>query len=68
MGGARIDPGPRISDPTAIKELYFRPIDRTGDLDRPLDDASVYRNIVLKYGRRRGERSLCAFAARHGGD
>ena len=23
---------------------------RTGELDRPLDPASVYRNIVLKYG------------------
>jgi site-specific recombinase XerD len=30
----------------------FRPVtnNRTGDLDRPLDPASVYRNIVLKYG------------------
>jgi integrase/recombinase XerD len=23
---------------------------RTGELDRPLDPASVYRNIVVKYG------------------
>ena len=30
----------------------FRPLtnNRTGELDRPLDPASVYRNIVLKYG------------------
>jgi Double zinc ribbon len=30
----------------------FRPVtnNRTGDLDRPLDPAPVYRNIVLKYG------------------
>jgi integrase/recombinase XerD len=30
----------------------FRPVtnNRTGDLDRPLDPVSVYRNIVLKYG------------------
>jgi integrase len=30
----------------------FRPVtnNRTGDLDRALDPASVYRNIVLKYG------------------
>ena len=30
----------------------FRPVtnNRTGDLDRPLDPASVYQNIVRKYG------------------
>jgi integrase/recombinase XerD len=30
----------------------FRPVtnNRTGKLDRPLDPASVYRNIVMKYG------------------
>src|ERR1700732_4755355 len=30
----------------------FRPVtnNRTGELDRALDPASVYRNIVLKYG------------------
>ncbi|MGA2412114.1 MAG: site-specific integrase [Candidatus Binataceae bacterium] len=30
----------------------FRPVtnNRTGKLDRPLDPASVYRNIVVKYG------------------
>ena len=30
----------------------FRPVtnNRTGELDRPLDPASVYRNIVRKYG------------------
>jgi integrase/recombinase XerD len=30
----------------------FRPMvnNRTGDLDRPLDPASLYRNIVQKYG------------------
>ncbi len=30
----------------------FRPVknNRTGELDRPLDPASVYRNIVHKYG------------------
>jgi hypothetical protein len=30
----------------------FRPVtnNRTGELDRPLDPASVYRNIVVKYG------------------
>ncbi|HEV3114223.1 MAG TPA: hypothetical protein VGY99_27365 [Candidatus Binataceae bacterium] len=29
----------------------FRPLtnNRTGELDRPLDPASVHRNIVLKY-------------------
>jgi integrase/recombinase XerD len=34
----------------------FRPIknNRTGRLDRPLDPASVYRNIVVKYGRETG--------------
>jgi integrase/recombinase XerD len=41
----------------------FRPVtnNRTGDLDRALDPASVYRNIVVKY-----ERAMCPFAARHG--
>jgi len=30
----------------------FRPVtnNRTGEIDRPLDPASVYRNLVLKYG------------------
>jgi integrase len=30
----------------------FRPVtnNRTGELDRPLDPASVYRNIFVKYG------------------
>jgi integrase/recombinase XerD len=34
----------------------FRPVknNRTGRLDRPLDPASVYRNIVVKYGRQTG--------------
>jgi integrase/recombinase XerD len=34
----------------------FRPVtnNRTGDLDRPLDPASVYRNIVVKYGMETG--------------
>ena len=34
----------------------FRPVanNRTGELDRPLDPASVYRNIVVKYGRETG--------------
>jgi integrase len=36
----------------ALAGLVFRPVtnNRTGDLDQPLDPASVYRNIVLKYG------------------
>src|ERR1700747_2122144 len=34
------------------KHMVFRPVtnNRTGELDRALDPASVYRNIVLKYG------------------
>jgi integrase/recombinase XerD len=34
----------------------FRPVknNRTGCLDRPLDPASVYRNIVIKYGKQTG--------------
>jgi len=34
----------------------FRPVtnNRTGKLDRPLDPASVYRNIVVKYGLQTG--------------
>jgi site-specific recombinase XerD len=34
----------------------FRPVknNRTGRLDRPLDPASVYRNIIVKYGRETG--------------
>jgi integrase/recombinase XerD len=34
----------------------FRPVknNRTGHLDRPLDPASVYRNIVVKYGQQTG--------------
>jgi site-specific recombinase XerD len=35
-----------------ISGPLFRPVtnNRTGKLDRPLDPASVYRNIVVKYG------------------
>ena len=35
-----------------MEGAMFRPVknNRTGDLDRPLDPASVYRNIVQKYG------------------
>jgi site-specific recombinase XerD len=35
-----------------ISGPVFRPVtnNRTGKLDRPLDPASVYRNIVVKYG------------------
>jgi hypothetical protein len=38
--------------PAIAAQCVFRPVtnNRTGDLDRPLDPASVYRNIVLKYG------------------
>jgi integrase/recombinase XerD len=34
----------------------FRPVknNRTGHLDRPLDPGSVYRNIIVKYGRQTG--------------
>jgi integrase/recombinase XerD len=34
----------------------FRPVrnNRTGTLDRPLDPGSIYRNIVVKYGRETG--------------
>ena len=34
----------------------FRPVknNRTGTLDRPLDPGSIYRNIVIKYGRSTG--------------
>ena len=34
----------------------FRPVknNRTGRLDRPLDPGSVYRNIIVKYGRETG--------------
>jgi site-specific recombinase XerD len=37
---------------TELPGPVFRPVtnNRTGDLDRALDPASVYRNIVLKYG------------------
>jgi hypothetical protein len=36
----------------ALASPMFRPVtnNRTGELDRPLDAASVYRNIVVKYG------------------
>lgn len=35
-----------------VEGALFRPVknNRTGQLDRPLDPASVYRNIVRKYG------------------
>jgi integrase len=41
----------------------FRPVtnNRTGDLDRPLDTNSVYRNIVQKYGLEAG---ICTDATR----
>jgi integrase/recombinase XerD len=57
---------------TDMQGALFRPVknNRTGRLDRHLDPASVYRNIVRKYGnghQRRGERHLCAFAAGHSG-
>jgi hypothetical protein len=45
----------------------FRPVtnNRTGDLDRPLDTNSVYRNIVQKYGLAGcGRRSFVANDAR----
>jgi integrase/recombinase XerD len=52
--------------------LVFRPVtnNRTGDLDRPLDPASVYQNIVRKIWagdryQRRGERAVRPFAARY---
>jgi integrase/recombinase XerD len=37
---------------TDIAGPVFRPVtnNRTGKLDRPLDPASIYRNIVVKYG------------------
>lgn len=46
---------------------------RTGELDRPLDPASVYRNVVLKYGLETGISAevngvMRAFAARHSSD
>ena len=48
----------------------FRPMknNRTGRLDRPLDPASIYRNIVLKYGLESGitaqVKGLCAHSLR----
>src|ERR1700730_7395847 len=41
------------SGPLPILGLHFKHDkieNRTGDLDRPLDPASVYQNIVRKYG------------------
>ena len=55
-----------------VEGALFRPVknNRTGRLDRHLDPASVYQNIVRKYGlerpQRRGYGPLCAFAACHG--
>src|SRR5260370_11146924 len=39
-----------------LKGPLFRPVknNRTGNLDRHLDPGSVYRNIVIKYGRATG--------------
>jgi site-specific recombinase XerD len=39
-----------------LEGALFRPVknNRTGRLDRPLDPASVYRNIVVKYGQETG--------------
>jgi integrase/recombinase XerD len=51
----------------------FRPVtnNRTGKLDRPLDPASVYRNIVVKYGQETGisaeVNGLCVHSLRAGG-
>lgn len=48
----------------------FRPVknNRTGTLDRPLDPGSIYRNIVVKYGRETGidaqVNGLCAHSLR----
>jgi integrase/recombinase XerD len=48
----------------------FRPVtnNRTGELDRPLDPGSVYRSIVLKYGRETGVstevKGLCVHSLR----
>ena len=48
----------------------FRPVknNRTGHLDRPLDPASIYRNIVLKYGLESGitvqVKGLCVHSLR----
>jgi site-specific recombinase XerD len=48
----------------------FRPVknNRTGRLDRPLDPASIYRNIVLKYGLESGitaqVKGLCVHSLR----
>jgi len=40
----------------ALDSPLFRPVknNRTGTLNRPLDPGSVYRNIVVKYGRATG--------------
>jgi integrase/recombinase XerD len=39
-----------------VEGPLFRPVknNRTGELDRALDPASIYRNVVLKYGRETG--------------
>jgi hypothetical protein len=48
----------------------FQPVknNRTGRLDRPLDPASIYRNIVLKYGLETGitvhVKGLCVHSLR----
>jgi integrase len=59
---------------TDMQGVLFRPVknNRTGRLDRHLDPASVYRNIVRKNGLETGisagQRPLCAFAAGHSGN
>jgi integrase/recombinase XerD len=53
-----------------LADPVFRPVtnNRTGKLDRPLDSASVYRNIVVKYGLTTGisakVRGLCVHSLR----
>jgi integrase/recombinase XerD len=59
---------------TDTQGALFRPVknNRTGRLDRHLDPASVYRNIVKKYGLETGisaeVNGLCAFAEGHSGN
>ena len=46
----------RRQDELDLDDPLFRPVknNRTGSLDRHLDSGSVYRNIVVKYGRETG--------------
>jgi integrase/recombinase XerD len=59
----------RADDATDVSGPVFRPVtnNRTGDLDRPLDPASMYQNIVRKYALETGISAEVNGLCVHGG-